>query len=176
MSAGVGRWAADDGARVVAFVGMQLPAAAVAAAQEALGMHLLGLTAEQLGMVAAMWQMQPGDGKWLHASGIIGGGKTTSYEAFMAMARMQPGWSVVATAQTNAGTLAVNGDKCLEALLEISYIRDMVLYYMFDKENHEFTDPITLSHIIEYLWSPDVRAKLQDKLGHMTHLIIDEVA
>jgi hypothetical protein len=135
-------------------------------------MHLLGLTGEQLGMVAAMWQMQPGDGKWLHASGIIGGGKTTSYEAFMAMAHTRPGWSVVATAQTNAGTLAVNGDKCLEALLEISYIRDRLVYFLSDKKEEEWTEPITLSHVVMYLCSPEVRGKLEEKLAPLSHLII----
>jgi hypothetical protein len=72
--------------------------------------------------------------------------------------------------------LAVQGDKCLEALLELSYIRDRVLYYLSDRENEEWIHSITLEHVVEYLYSPDVRAKLQDKLGGMTHLIIDEVS
>ena len=173
---GSSRWAADDGALVAAFVGMQLSPAAIVAALKAVGRHLLGFTAEQLGMLASMWAMQPGDGKWLHASGIIGGGKTTVYEAFMAMAHTMPGWSVVATAQTNAGTLAVNGDKCLEALLEISYIRDRLVYFLSDMDGQEWTKPITLSHVVLYLSSPEVRAKLEEKLAPLSHLIIDEVS
>jgi hypothetical protein len=169
-------YAADDGGRVAAFVGMNLADAAVVAAQEAVGLHLLSLTAEQLGMLAAMWEMQPGHGRWLHASGVIGGGKTTCYEAFMAMARTMPGWLVVATAQTNAGTLAVNGDKCLEALLELSYIRDRVVYFLSDRDNNEFTKPIMLQHVVEYLCSPDIRSKLVEKLAPLSHLIIDEVS
>lgn len=169
-------WARDDEARIGVLQGVQLPPAALQAANQAICMHVLGLSAEQLRMCAAMWETRPGDGKWLVASGIIGGGKTTTYQAFMAMAATD-GWSVVATAQTNAATLAVGGDKCLKALLEIAYVRDRVfLYYKSDMAGSEYKQPVLLRDVVAYLSSPDVGERLQARLQPLTHLIIDEVS
>lgn len=47
----------------------------------------------------------------MHLGLFGGGGKTICYEVFAAMAATV-GWSTVFTAQTNAGTAAVGGDKC----------------------------------------------------------------
>jgi hypothetical protein len=176
-AAGVAAVADVEADKVAIISSMQLPSSAVAAARTALsGKPLLALTVEQLRMVEAMWCMKPGDGRWLHASGVIGGGKTTCYEVFAAMAAAV-GMSVVCTAQTNAGTAAVGGDKCLEALLELSYIRDRVQFFFSDAQGFEFTEEVMLHHIAAYLHSPDVRQRLEQKLkSPLSHLVIDEVS
>jgi hypothetical protein len=113
----------DEASRRRLLASLPVTPAAVAAAECAFQKPLLALTLEQLNMLATMCSMGPGHGSWLHASGIIGGGKTTVYEVFVAVAEAM-GWNAVATAQTNIGTAQVGGSKSLEAMLDLAFIKD----------------------------------------------------
>jgi hypothetical protein len=126
----------DEASRRRLLASLPVSPAAVAAAESAFQKSLLALTWEQLTMLAAVCSKAPGHGSWLHASGIIGGGKTTVYEVSVAVAKamgrnipLAAGHlgcvcvclgrgnciNALATAQTYTNTAQVGGSKSLEA-------------------------------------------------------------